>query len=94
MDLHVKFSQQVIEGNTVFSTAVLGGSTALTTGLSVGYAIWLVRSGVIVSGVLSSLPAWRFVDPLPILQGLTPDSDDEESLQTMVSAGDAEEEKE
>ena len=86
--------QQVIEGNTVFSTAVLGGSTALTTGLSVGYAIWLVRSGVIVSGVLSSLPAWRFVDPLPILQGLTPDSDDEESLQTMVSAGDAEEEKE
>lgn len=77
--------EKSMEENVVFASAVLGGGTALTTGLSVGYAIWLVRSGVIVSSVLSSLPAWRFVDPLPILQGLVSDSDDEESLQSMVS---------
>ncbi|WP_159084833.1 DUF4347 domain-containing protein [Dongshaea marina] len=48
-------------------TTLIGGSIALSTGLSIGYVIWLARSGVLLSTVLSSLPAWRFIDPLPIL---------------------------
>jgi hypothetical protein len=31
------------------------------------YVIWLIRGGLLLSSVLSSLPAWRFVDPLPVL---------------------------
>ncbi|MFK8082763.1 MAG: hypothetical protein AB8B97_20985 [Granulosicoccus sp.] len=42
-----------------------------------------------MSSMLTSLPAWRFVDPLPILSNLEASNDgDEESLQSIVvSAG-------
>ncbi|NND72263.1 MAG: hypothetical protein HKN43_11880, partial [Rhodothermales bacterium] len=55
--------------------AVVGSSVAVTTGLSVGYVAWMVRGGVLLSSVLSSLPAWQFIDPLPVLNY----SDDEEN---------------
>lgn len=42
-------------------------SIAVSTGFSVGYVIWLIRSGALLSTVLSSLPAWQFIDPLPVL---------------------------
>ena len=38
-----------------------------------------------MGSVLSSMPAWRFVDPLPVLGSLTDDMDnDEESLESIV----------
>ncbi len=40
--------------------AVLAGSTVLTTGLSIGYVLWLLRGGLLLSSLLTSLPAWRF----------------------------------
>ncbi|MCP5417622.1 MAG: hypothetical protein H6965_11070 [Chromatiaceae bacterium] len=45
----------------------VASTIAVSTGLSVGYVAWLIRSGVLLSSVLSSLPAWHFVDPLPVL---------------------------
>ena len=36
--------------------------------LSVGVVTWALRAGGIVSSLLASLPAWRFVDPLPVLE--------------------------
>jgi len=45
----------------------VASSIAVSTGLSIGYVAWLIRSGVLLSTVLSSLPAWHFVDPLPVL---------------------------
>ncbi|MGH8536050.1 MAG: cadherin repeat domain-containing protein, partial [Gammaproteobacteria bacterium] len=61
---------------------------ALSLGLSVGYAIWLVRGGALLSSLLSSLPAWRWIDPLPVLAHLRDTRDDEEgnedSLQAML----------
>jgi hypothetical protein len=41
-------------------------SGVLTTA-STGYVMWLLRAGPIVASVLSSLPAWRTFDPLPVL---------------------------
>jgi hypothetical protein len=69
------------------TAAVVGGTAAVSTGLSVGYVIWTLRSGILVTGLLSSLPAWRFIDPLPILSGASSgDSDeDDESLESLVS---------
>jgi hypothetical protein len=52
---------------TIIHQSVVGSSVAVTTGLSVGYVAWLVRGGVLLSTALSSLPAWQFVDPLPVL---------------------------
>ena len=65
---------------------IVGGSLTVSAGFSVGYVVWLARSGVIMSSVLSSMPAWRFVDPLPVLASLrmSENKDDEESLESIV----------
>ncbi|MGI9456688.1 MAG: cadherin-like domain-containing protein, partial [Aeoliella sp.] len=51
--------------------AVLG----VSSGLTAGYVLWLVRGGYLLSSVLAQMPAWRFIDPLPILDYL--DEDDQ-----------------
>ena len=77
--------QTKLEAATVAATAATGMS------LSVGYVVWLLRGGALLSTVLSSLPAWRFIDPLPVL-GRVDDDDmagDDDSLESMVATGDA-----
>ena len=66
---------------------IIGNSLSVTAGLSGGYVIWLVRSGVLLSSALSSLPTWRFIDPLPVLSGSWSDTSDEDddSLESMVT---------
>ncbi|MEY2892552.1 MAG: hypothetical protein RJA98_2460, partial [Pseudomonadota bacterium] len=59
----------------------LGGSALITTtGLSVGYALWLARGGVLVASLMSSIPSWAGMDPLPVLaqmrEGDGDDADD------------------
>lgn len=69
------------------TAAMIGGTAAVSTGLSVGYVIWTLRSGLLMTGLLSSLPAWRFIDPLPILSGASSGDtdDDDESLESLVA---------
>ncbi|MGB5763633.1 MAG: cadherin-like domain-containing protein, partial [Sedimenticolaceae bacterium] len=70
---------------TIFHQGVVGSSVAVTTGLSVGYVAWLVRGGVLLSTALSSLPAWQFIDPLPVLARTRHDEDDsDDSLQSII----------
>ena len=45
----------------------LASSIAVSTGLSIGYVVWLLRSGVLLTALLSSVPAWQFVNPLLVL---------------------------
>ena len=46
----------------------ISGSIAFGSfGLTVGYVVWLLRGGALVASLLSSLPAWRLLDPLPVL---------------------------
>jgi hypothetical protein len=57
--------------------------------MSMVYFVWAIRAGSILSSLLSSMPAWKLVDPLPILEqgsgaGDDEDEDDNESLQSMV----------
>jgi hypothetical protein len=80
--------EEIVLENRTFDM-VVGGSMSVSAGLSVGYAIWLARSGVLMSGLLSSMPAWAFIDPLPVLasMGAKDDEDeneDDESLESMV----------
>lgn len=35
--------------------------------MSVGYVIWLIRGGALVGSMLSAMPAWQMIDPLPVL---------------------------
>lgn len=45
----------------------LASGVGLGATLSIGYVVWLVRGGVLLSSVLSALPAWQLLDPLPVL---------------------------
>ena len=76
--------QTNLEAATVAATAATGMS------LSVGYVVWLLRGGALLSTVLSSLPAWRFIDPLPVLGRVDEDDadGDDDSLESMVATGD------
>ena len=64
----------------------LGSAIVSSVGLSVGYVVWLLRGGMLLSSLLSSLPAWRLLDPLPILARKRDDdySDDDESLESIL----------
>ena len=77
---------EVSQENGVIHHVVVGSSVAVSSGLSVGYVLWMIRGGVLLSSVLSSMPAWRFVDPLPVL-GFVGDEDeeDDESLESLVA---------
>ena len=74
-----------IGDSEVLATKVLATSVTLTSSFSVGYILWLLRGGTLLASVMASLPAWRSIDPLPILDSLTPgDEDDTETLESMV----------
>jgi VCBS repeat-containing protein len=70
-----------LERNFVASTA------AISTGLSIGYVIWLLRGGVLLSSLLATVPAWRSFDPLPVLSnvgGRREGDGEDDSLQGML----------
>ena len=64
----------------------LGSTIVMSTGLSIGYVVWLLRGGMLLSTLLSSLPAWQILDPLPILsrKGDESETDDDESLESIL----------
>ncbi|MGR8921720.1 MAG: hypothetical protein ACU85V_19075, partial [Gammaproteobacteria bacterium] len=72
-----------------FNGAFVGSTVALSTGISVGYVVWLARGGLLLASMLSSMPAWRLVDPLPILASLQENADgaDGDSLAAMLERG-------
>jgi len=62
------------------------GSATLTASFSVGYVVWLARSGILLSTALGAMPMWRFIDPLPVLMSAPTAADnDDESLESMVA---------
>jgi hypothetical protein len=81
--------QEEIESFVGLETMVAGSSIAVTMGLSIGYVIWLTRGGLLLASLLSSLPAWRLIDPIAVLAHLGTDDEDDrdedESLDTIVS---------
>ena len=82
--------EQMLE-STHIEKMVIGSSISVTTGISIGYVIWLIRGGVLLSSVLSSLPAWRMIDPLPVLSHFNdlsnnPNSDND-SLESLIKKG-------
>jgi hypothetical protein len=52
---------------TATEKTYVASSIAVSTGMSIGYVVWLLRSGVLLTALLSSVPAWQFVNPLLVL---------------------------
>ena len=60
------FREDVAVDSQGFTAGVVTVTGTLSL-LTAGYATWTIRGGYLLSSVLTSLPAWRMVDPLPIL---------------------------
>lgn len=65
---------------------LIGGATLLGVGISYAYTMLTVGSGYLLTSVLSMMPGWRLVDPLPVLDYANDDDeeDEDESLASMV----------
>ena len=67
---------------------VIGSGVVMATGISVGYVVWMTRGGLLLLTLVSSMPAWRLVDPIPVLGRLRDKRDEEdeagESLRSLV----------
>lgn len=66
-----------IKGQVPQQSALVVSSVAVTGSLSVGYVLWLLRGGLLLSSLLSSLPAWAVIDPMPVLSRSGHDDEDE-----------------
>lgn len=65
---------------------LIQSSTTISSALSIGYIIWLVRGGLLIGSLMASLPVWRTIDPLPVLNEFNDDdNDDDESLEALVA---------
>lgn len=60
----------------------------VSLGVSLLYVLWLIRGGVLMGSYLSALPAWRILDPLPVLSRVDEDfEEDDEALDAVADGG-------
>ncbi len=52
------------ESTTMMENIVVGTTTAVSGGLTVGYVIWLIRGGSLLATMMSVMPTWISFDPL------------------------------
>ena len=82
-----------LEDKVRLEHSVNGAAAAAGMSLTAGYLLWLGRGGVLLSSLLASLPAWRLLDPLPILGRMGDDedevTDDDSAMPSADTAGDA-----
>ena len=69
MDMQRRFEElrRQLDEQGQSHASLMASGAVLSGGLSVGYVVWLIRGGVLASTMLSALPAWRLIDPLPVL---------------------------
>jgi hypothetical protein len=82
--------REAVDEETYLEKLVVGSTLTATTGLSIGYVLWLIRGEVLLTSLLASLPAWRLIDPLPVLSFLNKRSgedEDDDSLEATVTKG-------
>ena len=67
-----------------FSDLTTGTITLASTGAAVGFVVTAVRSGMLALGFLSQLPVWTLFDPLMVVDGVTGEDIDEDSIHDIV----------
>jgi hypothetical protein len=78
--------RQAADDDQQSAQATVGVAMVSGAGLTIGYVAWLIRGGVLVSSLLSTMPAWRLLDPLPIIGNSRNDAHaDDDSLESMVA---------
>ena len=69
-------SRTEVEKTVVDRQWAAGTAVASGAAVSVGYAMWLARGGFLFAGVVTALPSWHLVDPLPVLREFRGDQSD------------------
>lgn len=64
-----------VQENLALEQSLTISVAGVSLGLSLAYVLWLIRGGVLMGSYLSALPAWRILDPLPVLA--RPEEEDE-----------------
>ena len=59
---------QQLDTEKTRSVIIIGSASGMTALLSAGYVLWAVRGGSLLASMLATLPVWRWLDPLPILE--------------------------
>ncbi len=59
----LKTIEEVNEADRILVQTVMGSSAVLSTGV----VAWVLRGGSLLASLLTTLPAWRSFDPLPIM---------------------------
>jgi hypothetical protein len=79
---------------------VAGEATVASFGASAAYVLWMLRGGSLLSSLLSILPAWQSIDPLPVLDNFenrkrrkNRENSDLESLESMVDESNSQTER-
>lgn len=65
------------------------GLVAATSTFTVGYVAWAFRAGYLMASMLTVVPTWQTIDPLPILSYIDDEDEDtaerQESLESLIS---------
>jgi hypothetical protein len=59
--------RDTVQASKKADTYAVASAAVFTSAVSYGYVMWLLRGGLLLSGLLTSLPAWAGLDPLPVL---------------------------
>jgi hypothetical protein len=78
--------RQTASENMELEQSVTISVAGVSLGLSLVYLLWLVRGGVLMGSYLSALPAWRILDPLPVLA--RPDEEADEDDEDLADGND------
>ncbi len=69
---------------------LISAAAVVTTTVSSGLLIWLLQGGYLMAGLASSLPTWRFMDPIAVLDQFGEDCEEEgDSLQSIIEQAEA-----
>ncbi|MBL8814266.1 MAG: cadherin domain-containing protein, partial [Planctomycetaceae bacterium] len=61
----------------------VGSAAVVSTSLTVGYVLWILRGGSLLTAFASALPTWSSFDPLPVLESFSRTR--EEDKETLLS---------
>ncbi|MDB5859040.1 MAG: putative outer membrane protein pmp20 [Ramlibacter sp.] len=70
--------RQAARDNLELEQSMTLSVAGVSLGLSLVYLLWLVRGGVLMGSYLSALPAWRILDPLPVLARPDEEADEDD----------------
>ncbi len=62
------FEQHNFVGPQFSGKAAVGSAAVVSTSLTVGYVLWILRGGSLLTAFASALPTWSSFDPMPVLE--------------------------